>query len=141
MPPTGWDHTDSFCTFRGLILALPGTPAPASQEGLSLAASVLSVNAEDVRFENVRYLQGAEVPIAVNPDFVLQQDAHDTQGKPGLDFSVVRGLAEVLAKEQMLSRQYEEATESGGKHRYGEAPPLRHRIAQARCLSGGIFIY
>lgn len=62
----------------------PPARAPAAQEGLSLAANVLGVSIEDVSFDNVRYFQGEEVPIAADLEFVLQQDAEDAQGTTGL---------------------------------------------------------
>lgn len=36
---------------------------------------MLGVGTEDLSFENVRYFQGAEVPITADFDFALQQDA------------------------------------------------------------------
>lgn len=78
-----------FKMYLRFVFFISRSPAPraracASQEGLSRAASVLGVSTEDVGFDNVRYFQGAEAPIAVDLEFVLQQDVEDAQGKTGL---------------------------------------------------------
>lgn len=111
--------------------AAPPARTSAFQEGLSLAARVLG--AENLSFEDVRYIQGAEVPIVANLNFALQRDGDDSVGEVGLIFARA-GLAGVVEMEHVFSRR-KEVADNAEKRGQSIHCALYHRIAQMHFLS------
>eukprot|EP00903_Cladosiphon_okamuranus_P018214 g16753.t1 len=100
----------------------------ADPDGLSLAASALGVDIEDLSFENVRYFQGAEVPIAVDLNFDLMQETNRTQ-EPSSGAAVLAALVigplVLLAGCVVILRSWRHRANSNKKRSMVQDPELR----------------